>query len=569
MGIFTTDPGEGVPRKAAPYKAVRTITAAAARADFTDPGEVERLKRRSQHERWQQDAWEYYDLIGEIKYAFNLVGAVLSRVRLYAAAITSDDTVPSPADSVKDLPDGIVAAAENALKMLGTARGGIPGLLHDAAINLSVAGECYLVQTPQQLGSNISENWRIRSIDELVLPPSSQRGAAFGIRASKSTPMTDIQWMPASSIAIRIWRMHARYSDDADSSMRGLLDLCDELLLLARTARATAKSRLNAGALFVPDGLSVSAQSDGETDETLEDPDTIAPIEDSEDAFEEELMDAMATPITDESSASAVVPLLIRGPAALGEKIKPIKFERSFDPQLTQRAVVVLDRILNGIDIPKDVVTGLSNVKYSNAVQVEESLYKMHIEPLCLLLCDAFTMGYLRPVLKSQGFDPDAIDRLVIWYDPAAITTKPDKATAANTGYEQMVLSGEAWRRANGFSDADAPTSLELAERVALDRGVLSEPVTEALFKLLIPQLMDQVRAEQIAQSPSPLPANVQQAISPAGGQAADPSDAAGQGSAPAGLAEPTPSTAPPPSPPTPASPATPAPKAPTAPVPA
>ena len=75
----------------------------------------------------------------------------------------------------------------------------------------------------------------------------------------------------------------------------------------------------------------------------------------------------MTTPIADQDSAAAVVPLLIRGPAELGEKIKLFKFERSFDPALAERADRALDRIMQGIDVPKDVVTGLANVKYSNA----------------------------------------------------------------------------------------------------------------------------------------------------------------------------------------------------------
>ena len=64
-------------------------------------------------------------------------------------------------------------------------------------------------------------------------------------------------------------------------------------------------------------------------------------------AFEEELIAAMTTPIQDPDSASAVVPLLIRGPGELGALIKLFKFERSFDPALAERA----DRlVLRGVE---------------------------------------------------------------------------------------------------------------------------------------------------------------------------------------------------------------------------
>jgi hypothetical protein len=84
---------------------------------------------------------------------------------------------------------------------------------------------------------------------------------------------------------------------------------------LNRTFRATARSRLNAGALYLPDGLSVAAQ--GDPDYPYDDENELNPgvtVEEAEDEFEDQLIDAMTTPIRDEDSASAVVPLIIRGP---------------------------------------------------------------------------------------------------------------------------------------------------------------------------------------------------------------------------------------------------------------
>jgi hypothetical protein len=142
--------------------------------------------------------------------------------------------------------------------------------------------------------------------------------------------------------------------------------------------------------LYIPDGLAVSSGAAPDypyADDSDLDPAILA--EEQQDDFEEQLIDAMTTPIKDEDSASAVVPLIIRGPAELGDAIKQFKFERSFDPALALRADRVLERILQGIDVPKDIITGLANVKYSNALQIDETLYKTHIEPLMLLIADA------------------------------------------------------------------------------------------------------------------------------------------------------------------------------------
>lgn len=523
MGLFNRVPEPDAPlgqARPAVYNEHRSLTAAAVKIRVTDKTEIERMSKRRQSDTWQQDAWDYYDLVGEVKYAFNLVANVMSRIRLYPAMITGENVIPSQIDDIEGLPEGLAGASHNALSKLDTANGGISGLLKDAALNLAVAGECYLVQTPAQMGSGTPESWKIKSVDELTVIKS--KGAAFGIKPRRDAKGPEIEPLSDKAFIGRIWRMHPRYSDEADSSLRGVLDLMDELLLLSRTARATARSRLNAGALFVPDGLSVAADTDGPMDIPGVDEETGDPLQfedDDTDQFEEELIDAMTTPIQDEASAAAVVPLIIRGPSELGEKIKLIKFERSFDPQLASRADKVLARILDSIDVPKDIITGLANVKYSNGVVIEESLYKQHVEPLCLMLCDALTVVFLRPVLRSMGFSEDEVAKVTLWYDPSSVNTKPDKATAAGIGYEKKVLSADAWRRANGFSDTDAPAPLEVAQRIATERGQLSEPLTEALFKSLVPDLMEQVRQQNQENSAGPMSPELTNALGQTGGE--------------------------------------------------
>lgn len=539
MGLLRNDPHPGAAEPAA-YGAVRALTAAAQRVHIDDRAEVERVKQRRASDKWQEDAWEYFDLIGEVKYAFNLLGSVMSRIRLFPGVITGTDVAPSNARAVESLPAGVAASADAVIRRLDTAHGGQPGLLKDAAVNLAVAGECYLVQTPAKVGSNLPETWSIKSVDELVTMPNG----GFGLKKRRTAQQATIEPLVSTAYVGRIWRMHPRYSDEADASMRSLLDLCDELLLLGRTVRATARSRLNAGALFVPEELSVSR--DAPEDVTDPNPDDsiqpVLPMEET-DSFEEELLDSMTTPISDEESASAVVPLLIRGPAELGKDILHIKFERAFDAQLTVRYDRVLERILQGIDMPKDIVTGLANIKYSNAVQIEESLYKQHVEPMALLLCDALTVVYLRPALRSLGYAPEIVDKMVVWYDPSEIVTAPDKAGAANIGHQNFSLSSDAWRKANGFTDADAPTPEEVATRVAVQRGQLSDAVTEALFKMLIPGLMEKIRQDNINSGPTGgLPPGVQEILDgPPGGGGPPPQPTNPNPPLPAQPATPTP----------------------------
>lgn len=485
---------------ASSYREPRPLTAAAVRVDLSEKRQIDALRNRRSTDTWQEDAWEYFDLIGEVKYAATLIAAVTSRVRLYPGYVSDDTLAPQNLKSISTVDDDVKRAAAQALRLLETGNGGIPGLLQDAALNLFVTGECYLVQQPAKVGSNMPETWQIRSVDEITVSGAGKSAKTF-LQTRRSARKEDLVEVPQHAVLGRIWRMHPRYSDEADSSVRGLLELMDELLLLNKSARKTLKSRLPAGILFIPDDFSNIAQADGDVDEST---DSYAEdSDDNSDSFEEELIHGLTAPLSDENSVSTIAPTFVRGPADLGDKIRHITFDQALDPHLSERADKVLGRILAGLDIPKDIVAGIGDAKYANAVAIEESLYKSHIEPLVLLIVDALTVIFLRPVLRAMGFEEEVVSQIVIWYDPSAITTKPSKADAANTGYENRILSAEAWRRSNGFSESDAPSSIEVGQRIAAERGLLSEPVTEALFKLLIPEIMEQVRTEAMQQSPS------------------------------------------------------------------
>lgn len=520
--VFLSPQGQAT---AAAYTAVRSLTAAAVQVKLNDKNEAEKFRNRriSQSSSWQSEAWEYYDAIGEVKYAFNLVANVVSRIRLYAAIVVDPSEAPKPVRQVPNVDQDLAAAAERALQRLDSAYGGQAGLLRDAALNILVAGECYLVQMPAQVGHGLPESWDIRSVDELTLDAkgnyiiSGRREYQQG--ASTQNLMKSVAAvLPKQAFVGRVWRAHPRYSEEADSSLKGMLDLCAELLLLNRTFRSTARSRLNAGALYLPDGLSVAAT-----------PDPSYPYDDSDglyaeptpeevaDEFEDQLIDAMTTPIRDEDSAAAVVPLIIRGPAELGDKIKQFKFERSFDPALAERSDRVLERILQGLDVPKDVVTGLANVKYSNAMQIDEALYKAHIEPLMLLLADALTVVYLRPYLLANGYNPADVEKLVIWYDPSLVATRNDRAMDADAGFDKMAVSYETWRRAHGFSDSDAPSPTELGLRLLIEKGMITPELTESMLAAVAPEVMAAARAAAQATSVAPIPDELSQVLQ--GGQ--------------------------------------------------
>lgn len=497
--------------KVLPFTTHRNLTAAASIVDIsTAEGKTQYTKGRTSAQGWQEEAWLYSDVIGEIGYAFTVVANALSRVRLYSAQVVDPSSAPIAADADTQ----VGQAAIDILGRLNSAFGGIPGLLRDAAMNLQISGECLLVQRPANPFSNppTPESWDIRSVDELQIGSDGR----FVIMPREDGDKGSAIPLPKNAFVARIWRPHPRYSDSSTSSMRPVLDLCAELVLLNKTFRATERSRLNSGLLYLPDGISVAASGDTDPYDGLEEDEESVPFAgfDAEDQgdtdeFEEALLEAMTTPIADEESAAAVVPLIVRGPAELGEKIRLIQFERSFDPALVERASTVLDRIMQGLDVPKEVVKGLSSLKFATAQIVDIQLYQAHVEPLALLICDALTTVYLRPHLRALGLPEEEISKHVIWYDPSEVTTRPNRAEDAEKGYNAHLISGASWRRAHNFTDDDAPTSTELAVRMLLEKGPLTPELAESLLSVLAPEVMEAVREATQAANPAPIPDDI------------------------------------------------------------
>lgn len=515
MGIFDRRPqeDEDIPASflSKPYNTPRPIISSAARVNLKDEGQVAALGKRKLTDTWQTEAWDYYDLVGEVKSSANLISNVTSRVNIYGGYVTSSSTVPSDIGRMEDkLDEDFIKAVQDTIYTLESGNGGSAGLLRTAALSLFVVGECYLVREPSVFGSPEPTKYSIRSVDEIVA--TTDRNARVAIKPRRDAKPTE--YIPISDhngYVCRMWRNHPRYSDEADSSMRGVLELCDDLLLLSRAVSATAKSRLNAGLLFVPDEISNISESDGEAiGEDAEYSDDVS------ESFEEGLIDSMITPIADVSSAAAVVPIIVRGPQDMGDKIRLIKFERTYDPALTAQADKLLERILGSLDIPADVAKGLSGVKYSNAILIEEQLYKAHVEPLILMIVDQLTIGFLRPALRAQGFPEHLVNRAVVWYDPTAITAKPSRAEASLPLYDKRAISLAALRRANGFAEEDAPTNLETAQRLAIERGLLDEQTSATLFNTIIPEdLQKKSREDALANSDEASVQSLEDAITP------------------------------------------------------
>jgi hypothetical protein len=99
----------------------------------------------------------------------------------------------------------------------------------------------------------------------------------------------------------------------------------------------------------------------------------------------------------------------------------------------------------------------------------------------------------------------------------------------ADAGFEKMAVSFETWRRAHGFSDADAPNPTEIGLRILLDKGMITPELTESLLGAYAPEVMKAARETQQSASVGPMPDALQQALQ--GGQPGAPAAPGAPGS--------------------------------------
>lgn len=451
----------------------RSITAAAKRLDVRVDQSSAPAKRTDQG--WQAEAWAYFDEVPEVKFAARFLGAALSRLRLYPSVVVRPDDAPMAlADAAAD-PDSPVtaefaAAADEEWERLNGGEG-LPALQREFGVCLTISGECNLV------GREVDgvEEWRVYSESAVV--------KAGNRLAIKDTPNGTPTELGDDDFIARVWRRHSRWPGLADSNMRAILDVCEELLIYGRQFRAVGRSRNNAGILLLPNELDFTAPR------ILvdEDPDGSGPLTGDSDAddltdLERGIVESMVTPTADDGSASQVVPHLLRGPAEVLEKVRHIALDRKIDEQAIARMVHLISRAAHGLDVPVEILTGVADANHWTAWQIEDSTYKAHVEPLAQVPAQALALVFLRPALIERGFSPELVRLVGVSIDPSALVVRPNRAVDAKDAFDRNALSWEALRQHLGFSEAEAPSPEELLLRYTLDRSIGGLTLTRDLL---------------------------------------------------------------------------------------
>jgi hypothetical protein len=462
------------------------LVAAATNIRLSEPKVADRQAAKRQD--WQAEAWAYFDTVPEVKESIRYRGNQMGKLHLYTAVENPDNPAgpPIPASNPESgVPVTVAEQADLELGRLQSSVGGQAEILRETDMNLEVVGECYLVgrgertvEVEQTDGTvqvtSVPEDWQIRSISEVEV-----RNGEYFVKSDPSE-MRGTKLDAELDSCVRIWTRHPQWSNLPDSSMRALLNECATLQVLSQQVQAEANSRQSAGAFTVPNELSFGG------------PDPTQPIDgqddDDPDPFQQELQRALTDPILDPSSASSVMPLLIRGPGQYltEEFMRHIDFGRDTSESMEKRIQARIERIARGLNLPVEKVMGHQQTTFANAAQVDLDEYNDYLQPAAETATDALTYAFLMPQLAINPLVPPewADGRLFIAADPSALITPPSREENAEAVYDRGEISGDSLRSSTGFTEADKPDVLELLVRAGLGRGIFGASITEALLGL-------------------------------------------------------------------------------------
>jgi hypothetical protein len=419
------------------------------------------LRQTTKSEAWQEDAWRFYDENGELRFAVGWIANGLSQVNLIAArrpALLGDDPAPL---SIAENPAKIDS---DAIALVAAIAGGPDGqaqMLAQLARLLTVPGIGWVLIEGGSAQNPDEWNWRVVSNDEL----RADRGD-YEVEDEPTDENPD-GWRPLDTdhVLIKVWRSHPRRSSKPDSSCRGALRPLRQLALLDDHIEATCQSRLSgAGMLVVPNEIEFAPMS-----RTPDDTDPDAQPDGAVfDDFVEVLIDTMTTPIADRSSAAAVVPLTVKVPGEYVDKVKHLTFWSEFSDTVLGLGERAIKRLALALDMPPEVVTGVSGMNHWGAWRVQEEAITLHIEPLAEVICHAITKGYLRPGLLALGHAQADVEQVLIFHDVTDLTVRPDLSQNTIAAWDRMEVASSVLRREIGLSETDKPDPVEYRERLIL-----------------------------------------------------------------------------------------------------
>lgn len=385
---------------------------------------------------WQKQAWYFYDAVGELRFAFNWLAAALSRAALFAA-----ETDPETGQTTGPTDDPRVQAA--AEQVLGGPKN-LPRILTLVALHWQVSGETYILIIPQ--GRNEPDRWEALTRNSL-----REQGGTWSFK----DPLTGV-WtkLGPNDRVIRIWQPHPDEQTHADCAMRAAIPICAEIEKSTQNIAARLDSRLMSNGLYlIPQEIEFPSKN-GE------------PF--SAQVFRNMLMEAMTASMANQGSAEAQAPIVAEVP---GEWISAmadghVDFSTAMDATVNDTREAAITRLGRTLELSREIAVGdMAAANHWTAWQIEETTYKIHLQPWLLRFGMSLTTEYFHQVLTQMGVqDPD---RYLLNWDITEVVARPDNRDDLKWLWDQNLVSADYVLAEFGIPDDARPSDEEQRKQLA------------------------------------------------------------------------------------------------------
>jgi hypothetical protein len=359
-------------------------------------------------------------------------------------------------------------------------------MMRRLTVQLSVPGDSYLVLENTAARGMTT---RVYSSSELRIISRNSASTRYDRNAQEPSVSYEVMvdrasWRPlaADSLVCRIWVPDDQFAWSATSVMRTALPICREIDFYNRYIIAILLSRLAMnGMLLWPQEATFPSKE---------------AFKDSADPMMAELIEIASKAIANPGTAAAAIPIPVKMPADLIEKVKHLDFATEMSQHVLENRQEALKRLAVSMNVPTEVLTGMGDLNHWGQWQLEESGIKTYIAPGAEVIVAALTEGWFVPMVETMGLplEDEKGDRYFVWYDTTELQQTPDKSNGASTLYDDGELKAASLRRATGFSEDDKPTNEEFKEialrKIAMSAGADSMKALSILTgdKSLMPE---------------------------------------------------------------------------------
>ncbi len=475
----------------------------AASAPVATAKDVFKTNFGGRRDSWQDEAWELFDLVGELGSYVRWRARSCSRVKLVASEI--DPVTGQPTGSITEGNDeGRQVAA-----IVHSIAGGPLGqaeFIEQAVTILSVPGEFYTAI----LITDEGERWLALSKQQIKVSQKNPDGITIVLPEGGEHEFTPRNADGTGRDGLfRVWNPHPKMPTQATSPVQANLSPLREIVRTTAKMENADHSRMrNNGLLVIPLEASLPSTqaptaadkpgggSGGSGDQSPGVAMTLQKL----------IMDANEASFKNPLSPAAEIPTVIGAPAEHVDKIKHVTFGKDVSEAEIKKRDSAMLRFARGIDMEPDQLLGLGDTNHWNGHLLADQDVNLHVSPVMKTLGQALWRNVIRPMLIKRGI---GADKYALTMDTSDLTVDPDKSDDVEAAYEAGAITIPAYLKGRGI-DPDSAQDLTTRDGALAfaTMAVTKDPTLLPTYAPLFGGLLASVKFPQPALPAAPNPAD-------------------------------------------------------------